>query len=141
MSVCVLLKLNYFYISFVRIGNVSVNAIFRCNQCTASFSTESDLGQHKSTFHRGRNTAGATATGNVTATDMVIPVVDLKQQHTISRLRSLGISNFIPISALGQNKGNFAIPIVTGTSGKNAPSLRSLDATNSLRIGPLKPLR
>ncbi|XP_053595704.1 uncharacterized protein LOC103573685 isoform X3 [Microplitis demolitor] len=111
---------------------------YKCNLCSAAYPTSQGLVLHKQSYHKELDSALPNG-----GTELAIPVVDLKSPQTLSRLNSLGIQSYIPLSQLSaQTGGYFALPIVTIDSPRNPNScnLGALGATSILSLGPLKHL-
>nr|XP_018901032.1 PREDICTED: uncharacterized protein LOC109033054 isoform X2 [Bemisia tabaci] len=106
---------------------------YRCNLCNAQYPNQQSLLQHKKSHHR--DTGG---------TEMALPVVDLKQPGTLSRLQQLGVKFCIPLSQLGNQSGGgvFGLPVISIDGAKNPAvcNLGALGASNILSLGPIKSL-
>ena len=111
----------------------------RCNLCPAQYPTASALSIHKQTYHKDH----VEMFGPNAGIELALPVVDLKSPQVLSRLSSLGIQSYIPLSQLSaQTGGYFGLPIITidGARNPNTCNLGALGATSILSLGPLKHL-
>lgn len=109
--------------------------INRCRLCPAKFSSPEGLMMHQKKVHR--------VSPSATASELGLPVVDLKNEQTRSKLAALGIYNYIPLSHLSQNRtvnGLFGLPIVSvqGAANSAVCNLAALGADSLLSIGPVK---
>lgn len=107
---------------------------FRCNMCAAQYPTQQGLLQHRQTYHK--------ESPSQTGSELVLPVVDLKQPATLNRLNSLGVRHYIPLSQLSnQSGGVLGLPIVSLEGGRiPSTSLSALGAATILTLGPLRQL-
>lgn len=106
--------------------------INRCRLCPAKFSSAEGLIMHQKKVHRVFKT---------TASELGLPVVDLRNEQTRSKLASLGIYNYIPLSHLNRSvDGVFGLPIVSvqGAANSAVCNLAALGADSLLSIGPVK---
>lgn len=106
--------------------------INRCRLCPAKFSSPEGLIMHQKKVHRVFKT---------TPSELGLPVVDLRNEQTRSKLSQLGIYNYIPLSHLNRSvDGVFGLPIVSvqGAANSAVCNLAALGADNLLSIGPVK---
>lgn len=106
--------------------------INRCRLCPAKFSSPEGLIMHQKKVHRVFKT---------TASELGLPVVDLRNEQTRSKLASLGIYNYIPLGHLNRSvDGVFGLPIVSvqGAANSAVCNLAALGADSLLSIGPVK---
>ncbi|KAG4067672.1 hypothetical protein HA402_005444 [Bradysia odoriphaga] len=106
--------------------------INRCRLCPAKFSSAEGLIMHQKKVHRVFKT---------TASELGLPVVDLRNEQTRTKLASLGIYNYIPLSHLNRSvDGVFGLPIVSvqGAANQAVCNLAALGADSLLSIGPVK---
>lgn len=106
--------------------------INRCRLCPAKFSSPEGLVMHQKKVHRVFKT---------TASELGLPVVDLRNEQTRSKLAALGIYNYIPLGHLNRSvDGVFGLPIVSvqGAANSAVCNLAALGADSLLSIGPVK---
>lgn len=104
-----------------------------CRLCSARFSSPEGLIVHQKKVHRVSQPA--------TASELGLPVVDLKNEQTRSKLATLGIYHYIPLSHLNRTaNGIFGLPIVSvqGAANSAVCNLADLGADSLLSIGPVK---
>lgn len=104
----------------------------RCRLCPAKFSSAEGLILHQKKVHRVFKT---------TASELGLPVVDLSNEETRSKLAALGICNYIPLSHLNRSNDNvFGLPIVSvqGAANQAVCNLAALGADSLLSIGQVK---
>ncbi|KAK7791229.1 hypothetical protein R5R35_012460 [Gryllus longicercus] len=108
---------------------------FRCNMCTAQYPTQQGLLQHRQSYHKESPQAQMNS-------ELVLPVVDLKQPATVNRLNSLGVRHYIPLSQLSnQSGGILGLPIVVLDRGQvPSANVAALGAATILTLGPLRQL-
>lgn len=103
---------------------------YRCNLCSAQYPTQQGLTQHKQTFHKE------------SGSELVLPVVDMKQPGVLGRLANLGVNYYVPLSQLNSSGGYFGLPLVTVDANGRTPLLgtQAMGASNCLSLGPLRQL-
>lgn len=100
--------------------------LYRCNQCAFGCQTLELWNRHKSTNHRSE----------INNSSLVIPIVDLSRPGTTTKLRSLGITQYIPVSQMNNQGGQFGVPIVT--SGKKANLLEAMNTSTYFSFGTIR---
>lgn len=63
---------------------------------------------------------------------LVIPILDINQPDLVTRLRTMGVTNYIPVSQLGNQDGNYGMPIMNISQ---PGSLEGLKYTNFFSLG------
>lgn len=106
---------------------------FKCHLCTAGFSTQKGQQHHYQQFHQIQLSAG----------DVAIPIVDLRNPVNVQRMAALGIRSFLPLTNL-QNRGAggvVGIPILTLENLRNGHmTLQQWGVSDVLSLGPAKTL-
>lgn len=98
---------------------------YRCNLCKFIGQNPEGLNRHKLTAHKLE----------INNSSFVIPIVDLSKSNSIAKLRSLGITSYLPVSQLDNQGGQFGVPIMT--FGKKG-NLEAFNATNYFSLGPMR---
>ncbi|XP_067006301.1 nuclear receptor coactivator 6 [Anabrus simplex] len=107
---------------------------FRCSLCSAQYPTQQGLLQHRQAYHK--------ETSPQPGSELALPIVDLKQPGTLSRLAGLGVHHYIPLSQLSNSSGGYyGLPIVS-LDGSRPPvcNLSGLGSSAVLSLGPIKQL-
>jgi len=94
--------------------------------CTFVGQNPEVLNRHKLTVHKAE----------MNNTSFVIPVVDLSKLSTVNKLRNLGVTNYIPVSQLENQSGQFGVPIMS--FGKKSNLLDGMNATNFFNLGTIR---
>ncbi|XP_042869204.1 AT-rich interactive domain-containing protein 1A-like isoform X2 [Penaeus japonicus] len=106
---------------------------FKCHLCTAGFSTQKGQQHHYQQFHQLHLSAG----------DVAIPLVDLRNPVNVQRMAALGIRSFLPLTNL-QNRGAggvVGVPILTLENLRNGHmTLQQWGVSDVLSLGPAKTL-
>lgn len=99
---------------------------YRCNLCTASFPNGDILKRHKATIHKTEFNPNV---------PFVIPILDLTKPGTVSKLQSMGITNYVPVGQLDNQGGQFGVPIMnTARPG----SMEGLKYSNFFNLGCIR---
>lgn len=102
---------------------------FKCHLCTAGFSTQKGQQNHYQQFHQLHLSAG----------DIAIPLVDLRNPVNVQRMARLGIRSFLPLNNL-QNRGAggvVGIPILTLENLHNGQmNIQQWGVSDVLTLGP-----
>lgn len=86
---------------------------------------------HKQTYHKSE-----TSTSNHSSnSSLIIPILDLNKPGTTSRLQSMGITSYLPVSQMDNQGGEYAIPIM---STSRQGSIDNLKYTHYLNLGSLR---
>lgn len=106
---------------------------YKCHLCTAGFSTQKGQQHHYQQFHQIHLSAG----------DIAIPLVDLRNPVNVQRMAALGIRSFLPLTNL-QNRGAggvVGIPVLTLENLRNGHmTLQQWGVSDVLSLGPAKTL-
>ena len=106
---------------------------FKCHLCTAGFSTQKGQQNHYQNLHQLHLSAG----------DVAIPVVDLRNSVNVQRMAALGVRQFLPLNNL-QNRGAggvIGIPLLTLENIRNGHmTLQQWGVSDVLSLGPAKTL-
>ncbi|KAK7067325.1 hypothetical protein SK128_006359 [Halocaridina rubra] len=106
---------------------------YKCHLCTAGFSSQKGQQHHYQQFHQLHLSAG----------DIAIPLVDLRNPVNVQRMAALGIRSFLPLSNL-QNRGAggvVGVPILTLENLRNGHmTLQQWGVSDVLTLGPAKTL-
>lgn len=71
---------------------------YRCNSCNAAYPKQLDLINHQKTCRVANANAPAASTFPSTASDLGLPVVDLRKPQVLANLTRLGIQHYIPLA-------------------------------------------
>jgi len=66
----------------------------------------------------------------------VVPVVDLSKTSSVNKLRSLGVTSYLPVSQLDNQSGQFGVPIMS--FGKRGNLIDGMNATNFFNLGTIR---
>lgn len=106
--------------------------LYSCKQCIAKFSSLDGLSFHIRKVHVPQKT---------TADELGLPIVDLRNDATRSKLMALGIVNYIPLANLNKEVGGmYGLPVVSVQGAANSAicNLLAIGADSILSIGPVK---
>lgn len=115
-----------------------VRSIIKCKMCPAKFLTSNSLLVHQRRIHPNSKKDPPKLNPIDASTMMGIPVVDLADPNTRSKLEALGIVNYIPLTNFNQeNGGLMGLPIMSiRDSLKN--TVHSMGAQQVLTIGRVR---
>lgn len=96
--------------------------------CSGSFPSAEVLNRHKTSLHK---------TEVNTNIPFVIPILDLQNPSTLSKLRSMGVTNYVPVAQLDNQNGQFGMPIM---SVSRPGTVEGLKYTNFFNLGCVRKL-
>lgn len=96
--------------------------------CSGSFPNAEVLNRHKTSLHK---------TEVNTNIPLVIPILDIQNASTVSRLRALGVTSYVPVAQLDNEGGQYGMPIM---SIARPGSIEGLRYTNFFNLGCIRRL-
>ncbi|CAI6345726.1 unnamed protein product [Macrosiphum euphorbiae] len=108
------------------IAHKSNSIPYRCNLCTFVGQNPEVLNRHKTSVHKSE----------MNNTSLVVPVVDLSKTSSVNKLRSLGVTSYLPVSQLDNQSGQFGVPIMS--FGKRGNLIDGMNATNFFNLGTIR---
>jgi len=70
-----------------------------------------------------------------TSIPFVIPILDFTKPTTVSKLKSMGVTSYVPVAQLDNNGGQFGVPIMSVT---RPGSVDGLKYTNFFNLGCIR---
>lgn len=110
----------------ISIVHKSYSLPYKCTLCSLSFPNGDILNRHKLSYHKSEVN---------TSIPFVIPILDLTKPATVSKLRSMGITNYVPVTQISNNSEQFGVPIM---SIARPGSMEGLKCTNFFNLGSIR---